>query len=277
MINLYFSVHKKVCYLSKYIPGSVKSTFNAILYYDPEQYTSFFASNSRQLPSCTSCSIGFHEHQNELNCTKAMLKDAIFIKLPRCASFFMKLHFVAALLGGQKFIRDVRNTPHEFLWKLIKNTMQSCGYWVIGVHVCIRICSCFSRLWLRRFYHIMDKIMGTEIKSANTKYEVYNEKNVYLLLLITGIIGRFNVLSEAKGRRGDMTLSLLWYMAVQLIRRQCGLETDDDDKYHWLLGSKGFVSLVLSLAVGINVWVYCKDAKYLKSMERTIIQKYLIE
>ena len=254
------------------MPASVKATYNAILYYEPSQYTSYFASNSRRMPSCKSV-LTYHECQDE-NCLKAMIKDAIFVKLPHCASFFVKLHFVAALFGGQKFIKDLRNDPLKLFLRIIQNTIGSCGYWVIGVHCCIRLCSCFSRVIIKKFYHIMDKLMRTE---TNHNYEVCNEKNLFFLLLMSGIVGRYNICSEPKARRTEMTVSMIWYLAVQVIRQQCGLETYDDDKYHWLLGAKPFVSFILAAAVGVNIYVYCKDAKYVKSMERSIIEKYLIK
>ena len=82
----------------------MQSTYNAVLYYDPEQYVSYFASNHRRMPSCSS-SISFHEHKQEKDCFRAMVKDALFVKLPRCFSFFVKLHLVAARFGGKQFLK----------------------------------------------------------------------------------------------------------------------------------------------------------------------------
>merc|ERR1712154_733946 len=174
---------------------------------------------------------------------------------------------MGALFGGKKFVRDLRRAPHLLAWRIVKDTLRSCGYWVLGVHVCIRLCTCFSRKLIRWMYRTLDSVMGTK---TVTKFECCNEKNVPMLLLTTSIIGRLCIMSEPKGRRTEITLSLAWYMAVQLMRKACGLETDDDDQYHWLLGGSKLVSFLLAATVGINVYVFCKDAKYVKSMERNI-------
>merc|ERR1719334_2626586 len=109
------------------------------------------------MPSCTS-TVTFHEQKGEKSCFRAMINDALFVKLPRCFSFFVKLHFVAALFGGKKFVRDLRRAPHQLAWRIVKDTLRSCGYWVLGVHVCIRLCTCFSRKLIRRMYRALDSV-----------------------------------------------------------------------------------------------------------------------
>ena len=123
-------------------------------------------------------------------------------------------------------------------------------------------------------YAVMDRVMGTPV---DPKYAYLIDRNIGSCLLLTAICGRYNVLAEPKGRHSEIVISLMWYETVHLLRRTCGLETNDDDRYHWLLGANSFASLLLATAVFVNVYVYCRDASYLKSMERRLIAKYLIE
>lgn len=120
----------------------------------------------------------------------------------------------------------------------------------------------------------MDQVMGTPV---NRKYAFCTETNLGSLYILTLICGRYNVLAEPAGRRSEIVISLFWYEFMHLIRNRCGLETHDDDSYHWFLGANSFASILLATAVWVNMYVYCRDASYLKSMERRLIAKYLVK
>merc|ERR1712130_242356 len=157
--------------------------------------------------------------------------------------------------------KQLKSNPIALCFGVIIGALRSSAYWAIGVHLAVRTCSCFNRMFVKKLSKI---------------FEYVNEQNIYLKLLITSIVGRYTVLAEPKGRQIEIVLSLIWYQMVHIFRMRCKLETNDDDKYHWLLGSNSFVSILLSLAFGINMYVFCRDAKYLKSMERNLISKFLI-
>ena len=136
-------------------------------------------------------------------------------------------------------------------------------------------CSLFNRKLVRYVSKLFDYLMNTQ--DVNEKYAYVNEKNECLQFFMTSIIGRYCVLAEPKGRQIEIVLSLIWYQIVHILRMNCELETNDNDAYHWLLGNNTFPSILFAMAFGINVYVFCKDAKYMKSMERNLISKFLIK
>jgi len=257
------------------LPQSIKSTYAACYGFTQSKWVNNFSNHSRSLPSCCSTE-SFHEEiagRREPNCFKAYWKDAFYVVCPHSFKFFMKLHFVAALLGGARFVKDIRSAPHTVALRIVRNALKSTLYWAFGVHAAVRCCTCFNRKFVRKLYEVMDRVMSTRV---NEKYAYFNEKNLGSLFLMTAICGRLCVLAEPAGRRSEIVISLMWYEMVHIFRRRCGLETNDDDRYHWLLGETSFASILLATAVFVNMYVYCRDASYLKSMERRLIAKYLI-
>lgn len=125
---------------SSTLPGSIKSTYQACIGYDQSKWIHFFMSNSKSLPCCTSTE-SFHEvidGYREPNCFKAFWKDSVRVICPHSFKFFMKLHFIAALLGGAKFVKDVRSMPLTVGYRITRNALKSTLYWALGVHAAIR-------------------------------------------------------------------------------------------------------------------------------------------
>ena len=258
---------------SSYMPSGLISTYNSVnpTNYSQPKYISVYQHHHKQLPSCCSTA-SFHQCEDTDSCIDALWKDAIYIKMTPSFKFFLKLHTIASMLNIKQFFKLIRNDPMSLSKKIMINAIRSCCYWFIGTHIGIRYCSCFSKKILSVFHGIFSKLMNLR----NNGFEYVSDRNLWINILGTAIIGRYTILFETVGRRTEMTLVLIWYSLVQMIRMQCGLETYDRDKYHWLLNSKGFVSLMLASCVAINMYVYCNDMKYLKTVERALIHNFLI-
>eukprot|EP01083_Nonionella_stella_P024217 66936_1 len=222
------------------------------------------------LPPCT---VVVHERkpngQLQMSCCKSFMRDNI----KRAVSvfiFFAKFYALTTLLSATRMANiktmqkgSIRKVL-SLLWRKTKHCVGSFGFFMIGVAITGRV-PCFYK-WC------MWKASG---KSAN-EYNTITGNNKTVLLLACVVLGKLSILCEAESRRVDVALSCVWNITQQWIRMCCNLESDDDAKYHQVLGSNAFTSFLFALSMAIAMYVYCGDPRCLKTMERNIITKYLM-
>ena len=150
----------------------------------------------------------------------------------------------------------------------MQQVLGSFGFFMIGVAVAGRVpCALKYIMW-----KIERLITGKEVK-----YEYVPTNSKAAMLSACVVLGKLSILCEAESRRTDVALSCVWNVTQQMIRMCCGLESEDNARYHWILGSNQFTSILFAVNMWITMMVYCSNPKCLKNMERTIISKYLME
>ena len=248
-----------IIYYSASLPYSIINTYQSIVEFDAMKFHRLTGCHHHKylIPNCKNI---IHFNSNH-SCFKAYIMDSI-AQIPKCSKFFIKLHLFSQILSKGT---NVYKKPIKALKSVIKNTIRSNLYWIVGVFGCQRICTCFSK-------HILAAILNP----TNNKYKTFSKENLYLNMLIVSIIGYHAIKFEPKSRGIEITLSLIWYCSMQFIRILAKLETNDNDKYHYILGSSQFTGILFGLTIAINIYVYCKNPKFLKSLEATVIHKYLM-
>lgn len=218
------------------------------------------------LPSCISV---VHERKDngdlEISCLKSFFVDNIKRSKP-IFIFFAKFYLLTTLLNIKGVIKQIQDGKIKDIIskKLLRNICGSFGFFMIGVAVAGRV-PCFYK-WL------IWKLQGDESKS----YDTVSGNNKAALLWACALLGRWSILCEVESRRIDVALSCIWNISQQLIRMGCNLESDDNGKYHQLLRSNKFTSMLFAINMWITMFVYCCDASCLKGMERGIINNYLM-
>ena len=222
--------------------------------------------NHSILPPCTSL---VHQPKNnghlEISCLKSFFIDNIKRSKP-IFIFFTKFYLLTTLLNVKGVIKQIKrgNVKHFIFKKLLRNIFGSFGFFMIGVAIAGRI-PCFYK-W------IIFKVLND-----NIEYNQISCNNKACLIFICMILGRLSILCEVKSRRIDVALSCIWNVLQQIIRMACNLESDDNGKYHPLLRSNKFTSMLFAVNMWITMFVYCSDSSCLKGMERSIIDNYLIK
>lgn len=166
------------------------------------------------------------------------------------------------------FLKKLRNHPRKLLGGITRNIIGCTGFFYFGLHFVTRI-ACLSQWMQYRFYKFLNN-------SEEMKYKVICGNNKWFLYFVTGFFGYFAIKSEIGPRRQDYCITTLWKIFEQLIRMNCGIESKDNDEYHWLLGSVEFSSILMAINCYLLFYSYCVNPKSIKSLERMIISRFLM-
>ena len=211
------------------------------------------------------CAVAVHERDEdghfECSCLRSFFRD----NARRSVSiliFFGKFYAFTTLLGTQRLIDAAKNrTLGSLLLLKMQHVLGSFGFFMIGVAVAGRVpCALKWMLW----------------RMEGGRYGDVAVNSKAAMLSACAVLGRVSILCEAESRRTDVALSCVWNVTQQMIRMGCGLESEDNARYHRVLGSNQFTSILFAVNMWITMMVYCSDRKYVKNMERTIIAKYLM-
>ena len=170
--------------------------------------------------------------------------------------------------GVLGFFKKLLKNPRKLLGGIGRNVLGCTGFFYFGLHFVTRI-ACLYQSIQYRFY----KLFNTD---EEMKYKVICGNNKWFLYLTTGFFGYFAIKCEIGPRRQDYCISTLWKIFEQLIRMNCGLESKDNDEYHWLLGNVQFSSILMAINCYLLFYSYCTNPMSIKSLERMIVSRFLL-
>ena len=164
--------------------------------------------------------------------------------------------------GNTSGFKGVVMRLYKILKSVLKDTWSSSIYFIFGIMSLTRIV-CFTK-WL--FLKCLKR----------DKYDMVGWNNMSFMLILCAMGGTLGLSACDRAKQSDICITVLWNGLLNVQRMFAGLIEEDDERYHYVLGSKWYTSFIVALSVMMIMIVYKQKPKVLKSWERKVFQNYLL-
>ena len=108
------------------------------------------------------------------------------------------------------------------------------------------------------------------------EYDYIGWNNMPFMVGLCSLMATVSLSFCDTAKQTDICISVLWNALLNLFRVFANLKGDEDEKYHWILGSEWYRSFLVAMSVSLLLVIYKHKPKVMKGWERNIFQSYLL-
>jgi len=250
LLPFFITLNTKCC------PQSYRTLFETTQDADCEAYIYFYERKSVTLPPCWP-----RQHKSP-NCLLDFRND-FFKRLILSFKFYIKFYGFLTLFNYRAFLNHPTDVTFDTVLRAIRSTFFLAGTFHFGERF-----HCLYRhfiTWLYRDYYQIDDPLPTNTTLSRA-----------LFLLNSGFWGWFWIGFEAPGRHGDLSLFTFWKDAELGLRLLNDVKVDKEPGMDCILANPRLPQFFFASAIGMWTWLYYKSPATMKSVDRMIVQQFLI-